>query len=929
MSTSPTKATVLRAAAVAIAATLLFVNISITSASSGGPHEVLVGSRITLNPNQLTFAETGCAPPDCHAQKNQGNAKASATFVDENGDVTLNSLLGWEYKLIQACADQNVRTSAFTLRFDYGYSLTATRSPLSTSIATASVTADADKGTTAPKATFNTTVATGTGVATTLSGTGSQVPLANVKITADKTYTTTLGAQARVKLQNTVLIGESATATANMSPAGLTFDFLDIAPPQITGVGTVPAAKNGPGTGSFLGFLNSTSAQLYVDAHDTNVSGLAMSCVANVIFEANGVPQSVSFDFNQSRAMTNGISGEGNHLTNVTVRDRANNPTAAQFSFILDTLPPATSVEISPTNNTGKNGWYKAPGPVWQIHCEAGPGDTAPCFHTELSEDGGASFVDLGSEANYTPAVTESATASAIVRSQDKAGNWNTPVSTPTTYKVDITPPSLFINETNRSIYNNGWHRIPTNVTIECSDRTSGCADINVSVNGAPPTTSIFYPCTTDSIQDLAVSVEDLAGNPTTRSHPFRCDLTNPANLRDLTVTSTFVNQSGPSSANYSTTVPTWSWTTGEDVVTNGVASGIRFYEVKFDGLAGIETTTTPSYSDPDLPDGNLCLSARSVDQAGNRGNWTSPTCVTLDRVKPSVAFNMPAPSTFYVMGNEMGNVRLINGLPTVGSTVGDKITTVVVGDIQVSITPRDNDGMNGGSPSNLERAQLILDKPQYEATKTTGAYESPTSRTDPNPPKFGDCDAGTDCQVDGDFGSTPCDISTTTTRSLTCTWNDISGTDSSAQAVRFLYSKVLDRAQNKNVTTRSYVKVKLAEIEEVPGLGCSAVNGTCNTFYWDNTIDVENFGAWVLYRSSGPAFGALTTDVAAQSADPGAFRLQDLNLPGLSPVRQGESLYYRLVALDTSNQPAFTFETLKVKHTGIERAMSVEYDFA
>lgn len=866
-------------AALLIVGAIMTTAVPMTTATNIVPStvpEIKIGANITLSPAGINAArEYTCGGSiTCLASTNSGTGNASLLLVDDAGPESGEQSVAFAYKLVRACNGQNT-TKPFTIHYTYGYTLDADVPLLvQNGAATATVQARAK--------------ATDAGVPT-LATLGSDntatFDLAGVVIQNNTVYETGLAGKVTGAMTDTLLPDETVTAFAEVRLGSIALDFHDLSTPTFNYTVLDPPAHSP--NGDHLGYVNTTSVVVRAQAYDPPVvAGLPVgqSCVETVTFAGNGQSSTREVDYFQSEVQSHAFTGDEQYEVSVTAEDYQGNVKNVNLEFIIDSVAPDSTIEVVPTQleNGGKNGWYKSPAPSWHIECirDSNPNiaddHTAPCQAIELSEDGGASFRTVsapGAESEVSVTTTTGASVQGIARSTDYATNLGQ-LAVSDIIKVDILKPTFSIPTNQTSEFSNGWYRDPASIDFLCvTDDISGCGLSQTSTDGgATWTNQTHYECAVELDLNIAYGIEDMAGNRNAGSKHFGCDFTDPTDVPFTNLTTpTFYNDEV--NTLYSNVTPTWGWAAQSDPVSNGVRSLLRGYEVFLNDEVSPRFVSTNSFTTLDIEDGLNCISVRSLDNAGNRGELTEVDCVFVDRKAPVIQYNLPAKNTMYFEGQAI----------TITSGLDVGVDAIVVGPIVTGATATDSPRNPGEDVSKLNDVQLIETIVPKIGDNADGYYGEVAygMQTDQDRRRDGEGTTGV-----------PCD--NINARNRTCAWSDDDGAGelSASANIRNMYVRAWDNANNRAITWRNYTRVEVGPIEQL----CNAqLNQVCTRVYYDGSQPAGTVLQYTLHRDTTPDFTpSLLNQIGSRSALAEHY-IDD------TTAEQNKVYYYRLVAVGAS----------------------------
>lgn len=166
------------------------------------------------------------------------------------------------------------------------------------------------------------------------------------------------------------------------------------------------------------------------------------------------------------------VPSEGPHTVEFRSTDVAGNVEATKAtSFKIDSLAPATGTSLAGT--LGDNGWYVSPVTVSLSCTDPVPG--SGCFNTQVAAPAGI-FSYVGPFV-----VSDEGHSDVFYHSADVAGNVEPTGSIG--LDIDTVAPLTAVSLAG-TIGDNGWYTTAVDVTLSCSDATSGCAAREFRVDG-------------------------------------------------------------------------------------------------------------------------------------------------------------------------------------------------------------------------------------------------------------------------------------------------------------------------------------------------------------------------------------------------------------------------------------------------------------
>ncbi|GAB4191454.1 MAG: hypothetical protein OHK0022_05180 [Roseiflexaceae bacterium] len=400
------------------------------------------------------------------------------------------------------------------------------------------------------------------------------------------------------------------------TPASYTWN-VDLTAPDTTITGNPPLLSN------------SANASFNFTGNDGSGSGVvSFDCrIDSGIFATCTSPQNYT-----------GLA-DGPHTFEVRAVDAAGNrdPSAASYTWTIDTTPPPAPVVNTPANGSVTNN------PLPPITGTAEPGSMVTVFIDGTPV--GTTTADGSGNWSFTPSPLADGTHTVKATATDAAGNTSVDSNT-NTFTVDTQAPDTTITA------NPPLATSSTNASFSFtgSDGSgSGVASFECSLDGGA-----FVACTspqnytglTEGNHTFAVRAIDNANNvdASPATYAWTVDLTAP----DTTITA------GPL-ANSNSATATFSFT-GSD----GSGSGVASFECSLDGGAFVACTDPQTYTG--LADGPHTFAVRAIDRAGNVDatpatySWTidtSPLTVTVEQAAGQADPTGAAPIQFTVTFNK------------------------------------------------------------------------------------------------------------------------------------------------------------------------------------------------------------------------------------------------------------------------------------
>ncbi len=387
----------------------------------------------------------------------------------------------------------------------------------------------------------------------------------------------------------------------------------------IDGVGNVEASP-----ASYTWVIDLTAPNTSITANPTDPSG------ADVSFSFTGTDTGgtgvASFqcdlDGGGFTACTSAKSytglSDGSHTFQVRAIDNVGNvdATPASFTWIVDTMPPDTTITANPTDPSGANVNFSFSG------SDAGSGVAS--FECDL--DGGG-FAACTSSKSYTGLSQGSHTFQ--VRAIDNVNNTD-PTPASFTWIVDATAPGTTIDTTPPDPSGSGNASF-TFSGVDTGGSTVASFECDLDGGGFTACTSAkSYTGLSDGSHTFMVRAIDGVGNvdASPASHTWVVDTTGP----DTLITANPTDPSNSSSASFSFT--------GTDTGGTGVAS----FECQLDGGGYTACTSPKSYTG--LSDGSHTFQVRAVDNAGNTDASPASYTWVIDTAPPDTSITANPPIT-------------------------------------------------------------------------------------------------------------------------------------------------------------------------------------------------------------------------------------------------------------------------------------------
>lgn len=304
---------------------------------------------------------------------------------------------------------------------------------------------------------------------------------------------------------------------------------------------------------------------------------------------------------------------DGDHVVTVSAVSVHGISISDSISFSVDSTPPVVEI-VEPAEDS-----YLPSGDVTVRWTYEEPN----LDHFELSVDGG-SWINVGTETEYTVQGLEEGDHSVSVRGVDTYGNVGDPYSV--SFYVDLTAPQVEITEPEDGTYTN---EVP--VTVRWTYEELYLDHFEVSVDGGDwqdvGTETQYLAFLEDGTHTVAVKAVDKVGRESTDSVTFTVDTTPP----QVTITQ-------PEAGAYlPTQLVAVSWSGSDNI-------GIDHYEIRVDGgdWQDVGTATTTTFQ---LQDGQHSVEVKALDRAGNEAR--ASIVFTVDTTPPVVQVLSPAPGSY------------------------------------------------------------------------------------------------------------------------------------------------------------------------------------------------------------------------------------------------------------------------------------------
>src|SRR6186713_229967 len=339
---------------------------------------------------------------------------------------------------------------------------------------------------------------------------------------------------------------------------------------------------------------------------------------------------------------------DGTHTFEVLSVDNSTNsdPSPAQFTWNVDTVPPETTILSASDGNQstvtiGQNTSSK----LMTIEFSGNDTGGVGVDHLECSLDG-ASFTACTSPIQYTTPQITDGTHTFEVLSVDNSTNKD-PSPAQLTWNVDTVPPETTIlsaSDGNQSAVTIGQNTSSKLMTIKFSGNDTGGVGVDhleCSLDGASftaCTSPIQY--TTPQITDGTHTFEVLSVDNSTNSDPSPAQLTwnvdtiPPTTNITKAMDGNIITITNSSNTKSNSVIFEFS---GND--TGGV--GVDHLECSLDGATFTACTSPVQFSSADILDGTHAFSVRAQDKVGNIMSTPLLFNWTVDTVAPSTNINM------------------------------------------------------------------------------------------------------------------------------------------------------------------------------------------------------------------------------------------------------------------------------------------------
>src|SRR6187431_2318128 len=339
---------------------------------------------------------------------------------------------------------------------------------------------------------------------------------------------------------------------------------------------------------------------------------------------------------------------DGTHTFEVLSVDNSTNsdPSPAQFTWNVDTVPPETTILSASDGNQstvtiGQNTSSKLMTMEFSGNDTGGVG----VDHLECSLDG-ASFTACTSPVQYTTPQITDGTHTFEVLSVDNSTN-SDPSPAQLTWNVDTIPPTTNITtamDGNNITITNSSNTKSNSVIFEFSGNDTGGVGVDhleCSLDGASftaCTSPIQY--TTPQITDGTHTFEVLSVDNSTNSDPSPAQFTwNVDTIPPTTNITTAMDGNNitiTNSSNTRSTSTTFTFSGSDSGPTGENGVGIKQFECRVDN-SNFSVCTSPAHYD-NMTDGNHTLAVISEDKDGNVGSMPSSFNWTVDTEPPSAS---------------------------------------------------------------------------------------------------------------------------------------------------------------------------------------------------------------------------------------------------------------------------------------------------
>src|SRR6188474_2149176 len=339
---------------------------------------------------------------------------------------------------------------------------------------------------------------------------------------------------------------------------------------------------------------------------------------------------------------------DGTHTFEVLSVDNSTNsdPSPAQFTWNVDTIPPTTNITkamdgniitITNSSNTKSN----------SVIFEFSGNDTGGVGvdHLECSLDG-ATFTACTSPVQYTTPQITDGTHTFEVLSVDNSTN-SDPSPAQLTWNVDTIPPTTNITKAmdgNIIIITNSSNTKSNSVIFEFSGNDTGGVGVDhleCSLDGAT-----FTACTSpiqfssadilDGTHAFSVRAQDKVGNIMSTPLLFNWTVDTVAPSTNINMAIDGNNETLVSNGSTRSTSTTFTFSGSDSGPTGENGVGIKQFECRVDN-SNFSVCTSPAHYD-NMTDGNHTLAVISEDKVGNVGSMPSSFNWSVDTEPPSAS---------------------------------------------------------------------------------------------------------------------------------------------------------------------------------------------------------------------------------------------------------------------------------------------------
>ncbi|MBR7742015.1 PQQ-dependent sugar dehydrogenase [Phycicoccus sp. BSK3Z-2] len=176
---------------------------------------------------------------------------------------------------------------------------------------------------------------------------------------------------------------------------------------------------------------------------------------------------------------------------------------------VADTTPPTASVELTPAQPTGDNGWYTG-----NVTVRFTATDDGTVASQQFSTDGGQTWTTVSSR-NPTTTVSAEGVTTLLYRATDSGGNVSEVGSV--TIRIDRTPPVVDVT----GVEDGAEVGASQDVEWTASDATSGVAEVTATLDGEPAEGPLALWRLDLGEHVLVVTATDEAGHTTSETVTF------------------------------------------------------------------------------------------------------------------------------------------------------------------------------------------------------------------------------------------------------------------------------------------------------------------------------------------------------------------------------------------------------------------------